>query len=86
MDSPFIQRINEYSEAAKTYEAIKQALKADMPRLFLVARKQTGLTQRELAALLGVSFSYISKIEHGHMMPSDELLAHFQHILAVDHE
>jgi len=35
-------------------------------------RKQAGMTQRELAAEVGVNFSYLSKIENGVLPPPSE--------------
>ncbi len=35
-------------------------------------RKQKDFTQRELGAKVGVDFTYISKIENGHMPPPSE--------------
>lgn len=37
-------------------------------------RKGRGLTVREIARLLEVSFGFISKLEHGYQQPSPELI------------
>lgn len=48
-------------------------------------RKQRGLTQRDLAGVVGVDFTYISKIENGHMPPpSEETIIKLARALRVD--
>ena len=42
------------------------------------AREQTGLTQAELAKLVGVSFSTVNRIENGHHDPSPLVLNAFK--------
>jgi transcriptional regulator with XRE-family HTH domain len=49
-------------------------------------RKGRGLSQRDLAAQVKVSFTYISKLETGHLQdgqrfPSEELIANFAELL-----
>lgn len=37
-------------------------------------RKASGLTLRALADIVGVDFTYLSKIENGHLIPSVDLI------------
>lgn len=46
---------------------------ADHGEMLLEIRKGLGLSQRKLGALLGVTNTYISKIENGHLPISAEL-------------
>jgi transcriptional regulator with XRE-family HTH domain len=47
-------------------------------------RKAKGLTQRELAKLVGIDFTYLSKIETGDMLPpGDEVIARLAQQLDV---
>lgn len=45
------------------------------------ARKQAGMSQRELAALADVDHTYLSKIEHGHASPSASLTGQLARLL-----
>ncbi len=48
-------------------------------------RKQAGLSQRELANKIGVSFSYLSKIENGVMPPpSERVILRLAEVLNAD--
>lgn len=51
-------------------------------------RKKLRMTQRELADLLGVNFTYISKIENDKLevLPSEELIRKMAGVLATDAE
>jgi transcriptional regulator with XRE-family HTH domain len=46
----------------------------DLPVLFKRVRENKGLTQREVADILGVSILQISKYENGHSLPGGERL------------
>lgn len=49
------------------------------------ARKEKKITQRELASLIGVDFTYISKIETGALEPpSEEVIKKISKILDID--
>jgi DNA-binding transcriptional regulator YiaG len=45
------------------------------PREYLMIREALGLTQREIAAKLGVKASHVAYLENGHRRPSPQLLA-----------
>lgn len=48
-------------------------------------RKAKGLSQRALAAQIGVDFTYLSKIEQGRMAPpSESVIRHIAQVLKVD--
>ncbi len=50
-------------------------------------RKKKGLSQRELAQLVGIDFTYLSKIETGDLPPpSDEVIAKLAQYLGADEE
>ncbi|MEM7314222.1 MAG: helix-turn-helix transcriptional regulator [Planctomycetota bacterium] len=53
-------------------------------------RKDSGMGQRALAQLLGVSFTYISKIENGKLdfgdYPSEALIQKLAHIFEIDED
>lgn len=51
-------------------------------------RKQRGMTQRELADLLEVNFTYISKIENDKLevLPSEDLIRRMAEVLKADAE
>jgi transcriptional regulator with XRE-family HTH domain len=52
---------------------------------FLRSRREAkGLSTRALANLLGVSWGYISDIEHDRRIPSEAVLARFSKALGVD--
>jgi transcriptional regulator with XRE-family HTH domain len=49
------------------------------------ARRNAKISQRSLAEQCGVDFSYISKIEHGHVPPpSTKTIIRMAHVLEVD--
>lgn len=48
-------------------------------------RKQRNISQRDLAAQVGIDFSYLSKIEGGRLAPpSEEVIRHIAQELAAD--
>ncbi|MFN8492549.1 MAG: helix-turn-helix transcriptional regulator [Caldilineaceae bacterium] len=46
-------------------------------------RKQQGLTQMQLAELLGIKYSHVGKMERGQRLPSLEVLAKLMEIFNV---
>lgn len=51
-----------------------------------IRRATQGLTQIDLANLLGVTTSYISKIENDHQLPSEFARARFREILGISYQ
>lgn len=49
---------------------------ADLGRALATMRKRQGLSQAEVAELLGVDRSYVAKLERGHSSPLLDLLLH----------
>ena len=70
----------EYQEAL---DIINQRLPIYMRRFRSLAHR---MTQIELANALEVDHSYISKIENGHMKPSNEFLLNFEKYIRVWNE
>ena len=66
----------------QAYRAALDAVHAQAPELFKSVRSQRNLTQRDLAALLHVDFSFISKVEHGHIRPGKPVLQRLAAYLA----
>jgi len=64
-----LEYATEIDKAEREYHRLLEDFFRDAPRLFKEARKANGLSQRALADLLGVDFTYISKIENGHLRP-----------------
>lgn len=59
----------------------------DLGGIIKEERKSKKITQRELAVLIGVDFSYISKIENGNSQtPSKEVLTKIANTLEIDQE
>jgi transcriptional regulator with XRE-family HTH domain len=52
--------------------------------LLRATRKQVSMSQRELGQRVGADFTYISKIEHGRMVPSAELTRKMALALGAD--
>lgn len=50
------------------------------------SRERSGLSQRALAEQIGVDYTYLSKIERGQMVPSDDVLRKLANALPVDFE
>jgi predicted transcriptional regulator len=51
------------------YHRLLEEFFREAPRLFKETRKLYGLSQRALAEILEVDFTYISKIENGQLKP-----------------
>lgn len=48
-------------------------------------RKQKNISQRDLAAQVGIDFTYLSKIEGGRLAPpSEEVIGHLAQVLEAD--
>lgn len=52
--------------------------------VLLSARKESGLTQKEVAEKLGVDKAYVSKIEKGQVNPSASLFVRFVNAIGKD--
>lgn len=59
----------EIEKAENRYYELLREFFREAPRLFRESRKAYGLSQRALAEILGVDFTYISKIENGQLKP-----------------
>ena len=46
-------------------------------------RKELGLTLKDLASLLGVSFAYVSQVERGEKKPTDKMLTKLEEVLNI---
>jgi len=55
-------------------------------QVLLDARKQAGITQQELADKLNTSKSYISKVEHGKVIPSISTFFRMLHAMGFSME
>lgn len=69
--SDLLQRL---ISAERAYREAVHAVQKDGGRLFREVRQQYKLTQRDFAALLGVDFTFVSKVENGHMRPGKPVL------------
>lgn len=68
--------------AEAAYRATLQDVQARGADLFKAVRRERHLTQREFAAILGVDFSFISKVENGRMRPGKPVLERLTRYLA----
>ena len=64
----------------------KQETKPFNPEMLVIARKSRGLTQGELAKLLSMKQSHISKIEAGVLNPSQEIIDSFSSALGYQND
>ena len=69
-------------EAEEVYESVTREAGSQGGPLVRQARRDLAMTQRALAHALGVSHTYISKIEHGHAPVSRLLLGRLARLLA----
>jgi DNA-binding XRE family transcriptional regulator len=68
------QLLDDVSFARRNYEAATARAQQEAPALFKGVREAHDLTQRELAEILDVHWTYLSKIENGHMVPGKPTL------------
>jgi transcriptional regulator with XRE-family HTH domain len=61
-------------DAQQAYRTALDTVQAQAPDLFKSIRQQYSLTQRDFAAALSVDFSFISKVENGHLRPGKPVL------------
>ena len=71
------QHISVYVDAAERCEIMQRALAMEIPGIVTFVREDMGLTQKEFAEKLGVSHTYVSKMEHGTSFPSVDFLRKF---------
>lgn len=69
-----LARLKSTVAAYRKAHAALRALQADGPELFRAAREKLGLRQRDMAELLGIDVTYLSKIETGTMPPGTPTL------------
>jgi len=55
-------------------------------KLIWQARRKRGWSQRELAAKVGVDYTYLSKLENDHVEPSEEVIRELAHHLELNAE
>ena len=71
-------------EQAAELEKISPPVKyPDVGERIHTARKAKRITQFELAEMLGIEYSEMSKIEHGRRLPTSEELLNLEEILSV---
>lgn len=75
------QRIWELDVLEREYSEALAEFFRDAPKLFREARKANGWSQRALAELLEVDYTYISKIENGHLRPGLPTVRKFGELL-----
>lgn len=61
-------------DAERMYKAVLHQVQEQGAELFKAVRNERRLTQRQLAEALGVDFSFISKVENGHLRPGKPVL------------
>ncbi len=66
----FLTKYQDAEEARIKWDAREEDLRENLPRYLIAIRKYLHLKQEELAEILGVDASYISKIENGHTDPT----------------
>jgi predicted transcriptional regulator len=67
--------LNLLASSERTYRDALQQIQAQGAELFKAIRTEYSLTQRQLADILSVDFSFISKVENGHIRPGKPVLA-----------
>ena len=78
--------LRELINAERAYKTTLQRVQDRGAELFRAVRRDRGLTQRQLAALLEVDFSFISKVENGHLRPGKPVLQRLAAFLADEEE
>lgn len=78
--------LRQLAEAQQTYRKALDSVQAQAPELFKSVRQQYGLTQRDFADALKVDFSFISKVENGHLRPGKPVLQRLAAYLAENPE
>lgn len=73
--------INELDRLEFEYSELLKEFHKEAPKLFKEARKAKGWSQRALAELLEVDYTYISKIENGHLKPGFPTVRKFGELL-----
>lgn len=63
------------ASSERTYREALQQIQAQGAELFKTIRAEHKLTQRQLADILKVDFSFISKVENSHIRPGKPVLA-----------
>jgi len=58
----------------------------DLPKTLKAWRNEKGMNQRDAASALGVDFTYISKIENGHLEPSVDLIERMSFVYSRTNE
>lgn len=72
--SQLIEHHRRYLDLEAQYRAAQVIVKTSGGAFVKEARQRLNLTQRELAAHIGVDFSYISKVENGHALLSKDAI------------
>lgn len=85
--------IDEYEQSADAAallasgrREVAQTLYADEPESFSALRLAAGMSQKQLAALVGTSQPHIARIELGKADPSTDTIARIANALGVDEE
>lgn len=68
------EMLRQLVQAERTYRDTLLTIQALGPELFRSVREEHKLTQRQLADILHVDFSFISKVENGHIRPGKPVL------------
>lgn len=66
--------LQQLRDAEQAYRVALQGIQQHGSELFKAVRNEHHLTQRQLAEVLHVDFTFISKIENGHMRPGKPVL------------
>jgi ribosome-binding protein aMBF1 (putative translation factor) len=69
-----IQKIESYVAIVEMHRVSRKDLIGDVAEAFTKIRSWKGMRQKEFASVMGVSESYINKVEHGVLMPSRRVL------------
>jgi ribosome-binding protein aMBF1 (putative translation factor) len=69
-----IDYLRRYVTTGDDHDAAQRECRDHGPFIFRQARKDLGLTLRQLAAKMGVSYTSLSRVENDHMFPGDPML------------